>query len=273
MSTEWWNIPRPRAATSSQVSAETVAVFPMDLSYAFQKGYAVRNLPVIQSYAAFSPRLTALNSHFLESDSAPARIYFEVAPIDHRYPTLEDPLTWRSLLTHYQPAAMEDDFLVLHRRARPRRFTCSLILSRRIRLGEPVTIPSRLYPIIWAEVRTETRSTAYLLKKILPVQKLVMNVQTPARKGSFAFLEEVAGAGFLLSPYIDSPVAMNAIYSASSPADPAEPVQSVSFTRPGITSRFLSQEVHVRLYAFSFSPQDAPPADDQALRRAQGESR
>jgi hypothetical protein len=97
MSTEWWNIPRPRAATSAQVSAETVAVFPMDLSYAFQKGYAVRNLPVIQSYAAFSPRLTALNSHFLENDSAPARIYFEVAPIDHRYPTLEDPLTAHSL--------------------------------------------------------------------------------------------------------------------------------------------------------------------------------
>ena len=127
------------------------------------------------------PSLTALNSRFLESDRAPDRIYLEVAPIDSRYPTLEDPLAWRSLLTHYEPVAMEDSFLVLHRRARPRQFTSSLILSRRIRLGEVLTIPAGPYPVIWAEVRTETRPAGHIFRKVLPVQRLMMNVQTSAR--------------------------------------------------------------------------------------------
>jgi hypothetical protein len=252
------------------VSSETVDVFPWDLSFALQKGYPVSNLPVIQSYAAFSPGLTSLNSRFLESDRAPSRIYFEVAPIDHRYPTLEDPLAWRSLLTHYEPAAFEDDFLVLHRRVRPRRFTSSVVLSRKARAGEVIQIPSDLYPLIWAEVRTLPDTGSGLLTRLFRGQRLILNVKTTAREDSFLFLETVAGVGFLLSPCIYNARAMSALYSGSSPAEPPERIQSVRFDHPGIAS---SPEIEIRLFALSTSSQEIPHANTQkGWRTAEGAS-
>ena len=56
---------------------------------------------MIQSYAAFTPELADLNAAYLRSSHAPDNVFFECAPIDDHYPSLDDGLSWPVLLTRY----------------------------------------------------------------------------------------------------------------------------------------------------------------------------
>jgi hypothetical protein len=232
-------------------SGEAIGVFPWDLSSVLQNGIPLFNLPVIQSYAAYSPRLSALNSQFLERRAAPSRIYFEVGPIDNRYPTLEDALSWRSLVTHYQPVGWHNGFLVLQRRAYPRHFTLKPILCRDLKPEEAVVIPSDEYPVIWAEIHTKPTPWGHFLTACFRAPRLVLNIETSAGEHRFSFLDKVAGGGFFLSPWVDGTSAMKDLYTSSCRPCSAKPVRRISLSGQGFVDGGFSSNIGVKLFAFS----------------------
>ena len=105
-------------------------VFPYDLSYAIQQRLPIRNRPVIQSYSAFTKTFCEKNAAFSESRDAPQTIYFHSDPIDNRYPSMEDSLAWRSLLTYYAASSIADEYLVLKHRERPVEYELKPVLER-----------------------------------------------------------------------------------------------------------------------------------------------
>jgi hypothetical protein len=245
-----WLKARPNVKPGVMASAETVTVFPWDLSYAIQKGFPISNLPVIQSYAACSPRLTALNANFLEGATAPRRVYLEIAPIDDRYPTLEDPLSWRSLVTHYRPGGMNDGFLILER-TDPRKFQLSPVLHRKLTMGETLTIPSDSHAILWAVVSARLSWFGRAVSASVRAPSLLMRVGTSSAKEQFAFPYQVSESGFFLSPLVESPAAIYDFYNLSGQPRVARKVESISFSEPDRTRGSFSREIDVRLYEFT----------------------
>ncbi len=57
--------------------------------------------PVTQSYSAYTPALQELNLRHLQGSSAPDNILFRVEPIDGRLASLEDGLSWPTLINNY----------------------------------------------------------------------------------------------------------------------------------------------------------------------------
>jgi hypothetical protein len=243
---------------------EAVGIFPWDLSSVLQNGIPLSNLPVIQSYAAYSPRLSALNSRFLRGEAAPSRIYFEVGPIDNRYPTLEDALSWRSLVTHYQPVGLQNGFLVLHRSVRPRHFTLQPILCRDLKPDEAIAIPSDVYPVIWAEIHAKRTLWGRFLNASFRAPKLVLNIETSTGEHRFSFLSEVADAGFFLSPWVDDTLAMKDLYTPSSRPSSAKRVKRISLSGQAFADGRFSSKIVVNLLAFSTRDGEAEgSADDE----------
>jgi hypothetical protein len=195
-----------------------------------------------------------LNSQFLAGKGAPSHIYFEVSPIDGRYPTLEDALSWISLLVHYKPAGLQNGFLLLERRAQARQFTLQPLLCRDLKPNEALEIPSASYPVIWAEIRTKRSLWGYVRRACFRAAKLVLNVETSSGMHQFTFLNEVGTGGFFLSPRIDGNLAMNDMYIPSLSPRFAEPVRRLSISGSGFEGGSFSPNVSVKLFAFRLEP-------------------
>jgi hypothetical protein len=101
------------------IGSSTVDVFGNLPSYAVLNSMNYRPRPVFQSYAAYSAPLTKLNQQFYLSESRPDYVICFLAPIDSRFPTLEDGLTLCNLLINYDLAASEDAFVLLKSRQQP----------------------------------------------------------------------------------------------------------------------------------------------------------
>ncbi len=246
------SIPPLSASTALTADAQIgVGVLPYRLSYAFENRLHLISLPTLQSVMAWSPSLSAIDSDFLESAKAPGSMYFEVFPFDRHYPSLEDPLAWRSLLTHYQPAGSKDGFLVLSRRPRPARSVRTLLVSRSVRLGENVEVPSTAGNIVWAEIEAHRNWRGKLQMIFFNFQRLVLDIETPLGSREFFFQDANAISGFVLSPNIDSEDAMKSLYTPGGPANSPQRVNGFILrgTQPAMES--FSATVQVRLYSLS----------------------
>jgi hypothetical protein len=160
---------------------------------------------VHHSYSAYTPRLAEMNAEHLRGDSAPRTILFEVAPIDGRFPALDDGPSWPELLTRYDPAAsVGNRFLRLDRARRPRQFALEPLQDREYGLGERVA----LYGVtagepIWATVELRPTWRGRLRSMLYKPPTVALRVET--RNGgrrTYRFLPDLAAAGFLISPEI-----------------------------------------------------------------------
>ncbi len=70
--------------------------------------------PVFQSYAAYTPRLAALNAAHVSGADAPQHLLFAIEPIDGRWAALEDGASWVPILQRYT-LAREGPLLLLDR--------------------------------------------------------------------------------------------------------------------------------------------------------------
>lgn len=119
--------------------------------YALLNGLNYHPRPVFQSHAACSARLAALNEQFFLSTNAPAYLMFVLAPIDRRFPTLEDPMLLRDLLFNFESVVTEGPFLLLKaREPAPTRMT--LLREGEARPGEKIELKDFGDTNLWMEI-------------------------------------------------------------------------------------------------------------------------
>jgi hypothetical protein len=244
-------------------------VFPDELSYAILKGLPLRNRPVIQSYSAYTKNLCEKNADFLEGQNAPQTIYFHSDSIDGRYPTMEDSLAWRSLLTHYAPSSVADEYLLLKHREHPLAYELKPILDRSVGTDEIIEIPGVPGGLIWAELQVQRTLTGRLLDLLYRKEKMVLRVETARRSLDFTLLDETTATGFLLSPYVNSQASMLEIFQAESHRFSAEDVRRILVKRGKVASLGFGRNVRVRLYALAMEAQvqDVPGGLTEDLGR------
>lgn len=99
----------------SEINGKTYGVFPWELSYAANtKGFV--NMPVIQNYTVFTPWLDEKNKEFFNDPiKAPEYLVLDGYTIDGRWPFIETPRTFKSLLENYHVVNKEENHVLLKR--------------------------------------------------------------------------------------------------------------------------------------------------------------
>lgn len=177
----------------------TVDLYPYNLAAIFAAGQKWSPRPVIQSYSAYTSSLAALNRDHLKGLDAPDRIYFSIAPIDGRYPSLDDGASWPELIARYRVTGYFDQYAILEKRSQPIAIDVGApVLDQKSLLGEQVPIPTINAPI-WAKINVNPtligRVVSILYK--LPALRLEMKCIDGSTE-NFRFVPGEAHSGFLL---------------------------------------------------------------------------
>lgn len=108
----------------------------------FYSGLDYRPRPVIQSYAAYTPALTARNAaHFLGPQRPDFVLFDPAETIDGRLPMMDDGAALLVVLTNYRALGRDGKYLLLQRRDEPPRPPdLELLSERELRWGEHVDL-------------------------------------------------------------------------------------------------------------------------------------
>ena len=143
---------------------------------ASNRGYYPR--PVMQSYSAYTPELAFLNADHLQGPHAPKTAFFSIAPIDGRYPALEDGPSWPALLGQYRFRSYTQAYAVLDRVPSASADTIGPTTVRDTpRFGDTVTVPQDA-PFIWAKMQFHPTLLGYFASALFKMPLLHMDVST-----------------------------------------------------------------------------------------------
>ncbi len=235
-------LPRCRAI----IGPGSVDVFGQNQVYALLNGLNYRPRPVFQSYVAGNAPLMRLNEQFYLSSAAPQYVMFSLAPIDRRFPPLEDAMVLRDLLLNYEPAGAEGEFLLLKCKSAyaPR---LRLLGQGAVRAGERIDLSGHGGTDLWLEI--DLKPT--LLGQLREVFYQPATVRLAAwREGSKGLLirrrapAAMLRAGFVASPLVLSNGDLLGCYTGRIPPRPG--AYSVELL-PG-DGRFWQQTVQFRVY-------------------------
>jgi hypothetical protein len=170
--------------------------------------------PVWESYAAMTPALLELNAAHLRGTTAPDTILFKIDPIDHRFPSVDDSLSWPELLTRYEPSGTWNNRLVLTRRATPLKWHIEPLRSLTTNLESWNDLPQTPEQPLWATIDAKPNARHALAEALYRPHELWMNVELASGEVKpYRLIPDIIRAGFLLSPVIDSTEDFAALYS------------------------------------------------------------
>jgi hypothetical protein len=180
----------------------TVDVVTWDINRVLAAGLDWSPRPVIQSYAAYTPALAALNAGHYDGDQGPRYVAIDLKAIDGRLPLLEDPLLWPVLLRRYRPAYFEP-MLVVERRAAP--------VEEAGMSGEVPPAPAAGYvrariayaPSVWERVKA-------VLFRPDPLAIVVRLASGETRR--YRYIPGAGDAGFVVSPLVEDTFDLLGLY-------------------------------------------------------------
>lgn len=182
----------------------TADLYSMDLAPMIAAGIDWKPRPVIQSYAAYTSPLAILNAAHLSNDP-PSRVFFTISPIDNHYPSLEDGLSWLSLLGNFNPVVLDHGYAVLEKPAKPLPPLVPIeTLSSDAILGKGMPVP-RMDSPIWVsmDITPSLAGKIFSIAYKLPELSLVVRYEN-GDTASYRFIAGMARTGFLLSPTISN---------------------------------------------------------------------
>ena len=193
---------RNQSASFPPIQGE-VDHYPGDGIALLARNFDYRPRPVMHSCAAYTPELAELNAAFLRSARARANILFQIIPIDGRFPSLEDGLSWPELLTRYDVREVEWPFVLLKRDASPRTWRLEPLEDSFIRWGELTSVPPMINGPIWATFDINKSLLGTIASTLYKPPILRLSVFThDGKQLGYRLIPGMASGGFLLSPVI-----------------------------------------------------------------------
>ena len=157
-----------RSANPLPLSTESVDAYPGNQALLIANRLPLRPRPVLQSYIATTHDLADANASHLTGGSAPQSILFAIQPLDNRYPSFDDSLSWLPLLNDYRSSGIVGGFLIFKKRSTPVNLRLIPISDSTSTVGQQITIPANEAGPIWAEIdlpKTTAGSLAMILFK------------------------------------------------------------------------------------------------------------
>lgn len=188
--------------------AGTVDIYPHDQGVLFAHGLSYAPRPVFQSYMAYTPALAEANRRSLAGPDAPRWLLFRIAPVDTRFPALDDGRAWPEILTRYRPVRREGKYLLLERRAAAAPWTLEPLGTRRARLGEWLAVPPPDGGPLWAQIDVREGLAQRAVAAAVQGALVVLEVETAVGEARrFRLVTPLARDGFLLSPLAETGLA------------------------------------------------------------------
>ncbi len=182
----------------------TVDIYPEEQAYLLASGNVWSPRPVLQSYSAYTPALAQLDASHLTGARAPDNIVFKVEPLNDRFPSLDDGLSWPVLVNDYSPVKMDGGllYLVHNPSAGPVSFMEPLSTETHS-LGETVSLPDSPAPLI-AELDIHQSFIGDLVSFLYKPTPLSITVDlNNGTSMTYRMVSSMAKTGFVISPLIE----------------------------------------------------------------------
>jgi hypothetical protein len=153
------NQAREAALSAVQLSPDVLAVigdssvdvFGANQVFALHNKLNYHPRPVFQSYCALASTLNRLNAQFFLSTNAPEFVLFNLNPVDHKFPPLEDSCLLRDLVFNYGLVSTNAPCLILNRRSTDPR-NLSLLRAGVVALRKPIDLSPFGSTNLWFEI-------------------------------------------------------------------------------------------------------------------------
>ncbi len=177
-------------------------IYPYDQAELIASGNNWESRPVLQSYSVYTPFLARINEAHLRGSRAPDNIVFRVSPIDHRFPSLEDGLSWPTLFSHYEIATTDQHYAYLKKRKVPFALRKMLMVQASHQLGKQVMLPHGAHTL-FAEVDVSPTLLGRVARVFFKLTPLYISIsQENGLDKTFRFIPGMAQTGFVISPLI-----------------------------------------------------------------------
>jgi hypothetical protein len=189
---------------SQLIGQSSVDVFGHDQSYALFNGLNYNQRPIFQSYLAYNSTLQTWNEQFYLSSNAPDFVLFNLAPIDRRFPPLEDARVLRDLLMNGQPMGEEKQFLLLKvlSRSLPK---VALLKEGVIGFNQALDLNPFGQTNLWVEIDVVPSFLGRLRELVYKPSRLRLRVWQNSQKNSsqaYPAPASMLAAGFVASPLL-----------------------------------------------------------------------
>ena len=189
-------------------------IYSYNQSYLIASGNIWNPRPILQSYSTYTSFLSLTNKKHLLGEKAPDSVLFRVESIDGRIPSIEDGASWPTLLTHYQPSALENNYLYLHKKPSTGNIPDeSLIGKGSYSFGDAVSIPNDSAPI-FAEISIKQSPIGKLANIFYKPSQLQISLTLEnGTTKTYRIISGMAKSGFLISPLVENTTEFNLLYS------------------------------------------------------------
>jgi hypothetical protein len=227
----------------------------------FAHGVSYQPRPVIQSYSAYTPSLARMNADWLRSGRAATNLLFAIQPMDGRFRSLEDGLSWPELLTRYEispETGPPGTYLLLQRSPVPRSYRLVPLTNTVARFGTSLEIPAVTIGPVWVEVEIKKTCVGKIISALYKPTLLSLTVTTRDHgPGQYRIIPGMAQTGFLLSPVVTDTGAFATLFDSGWPAKLAGWEARSMMIEPGTPSHSTicyEPTYQVRFYRLELSP-------------------
>lgn len=207
-------IAKIKKEASFPILAGTSDIYSFDQSYLIASGNSWSPRPIFQSYPTFTKKLAQINADHLLGKKAPDNIFFAVQTIDGRFPSLDDGLSWPTLLQNYAPVKMVNEFLLLEKKSSDV-VTRENISSAEYKFGEEVKIENS-DQILFAEFEIKPSLLGKLVTILYKPNQLEIHLTlNDGSTRNFRIISSMVEAGFVISPLIENAEEFKLLYRES----------------------------------------------------------
>jgi len=198
----------------------SVDLLPADLNVVIANNYNYQPRPVIQSYLAYKESLLETNKNYWAREKAADYVVLqEMKDCYGYYPTLHDGPSWPELLRRYQPDNCQSSGLIVKKRTEPRQLKLEPLETIEAILGQPIDIGTSRAgkdKIIFAKINLKVTALGSLQKLFFRMYPADISVQLKTgQQESYVAPSDNLRAGFILSPFVNTPEEIKALYSGT----------------------------------------------------------
>jgi hypothetical protein len=239
-----------------KVAEATIDVFGQNQTFAIFNDLNYHPRPVFQSYEAYNRQLMEINERFYYTRAAPEYVLFDLSPIDHKFPPLEDALVFRDLIFNYSWIDHEKNFLLLSQQSEAQP-VLTLLQAGEIPVDGKIPLEDFGTTNLWLEISVQPtprgRVRQFLYK--LPKPRIRVWLEGKAKPLPFPAPAPMLAAGFLASPLLLHNEDVERYYRTGQAMRPA--AYGVEFLPEDIG--YWETRMNFRLYKIAGSGQDFIP--------------
>jgi hypothetical protein len=235
----------------------TTDIYPYDQAALIASGNNWVSRPIPQSYSVYTPTLAKINEAHLRGPQAPDNIIFRVGTIDNRYPSIDDGLSWPTLISHYEISDKDKQYIYLKKRPTPVESKMSVVMEGSQKLGKNISVPQGEH-IFFAEIDVEPTILGRLATIAFKPTPLYITVDlADGQIKRFRFIPSMAKTGFILSPLIKSTSDFTQLAGGQLPSLKQSMVNNIRIAPAGSESMFWNRDYLLKISILEPNPNPA----------------